>query len=352
MDRIRLLARRTFLGRNFFWVYAAVAAALLVFAINRPPKDDDPGIPKAITGTFTGWRTVAPSPEARMETQGASVNGQLYLLGGYYETTPKYTGTARCDVYNPATNTWKQIASMPAVFTHAGVAANSRYIWLAGGYPLRSDGWQNFASNAVYVYDTVANKWASAVPLPQPRGAGAMVLVNNTLHFMSGVDFNRNDTTDHWTLNLAAPKPAWVAAPSLPAPRNHFAAVAAGSLIYVGGGQAGINDSLPDATLYIFDTRSNRWSQGASMPKPRSHNSSACFVYGGRVCVAGGETTNGKVLADVIAYDIPTNKWLALPSLPSPRHSPLVQVVGSSIIATDGAYPPTLEATTWISVGQ
>lgn len=349
-------ARDAFLNRNFFWVYAAVAAGLLVGVVNGPwwhrDRDQGPLVPRAQNGTFTSWKTVRPSPEARMETQGAAVGGKLYLIGGYYETSPKYTGTTRCDVYDPVANTWKQVASMPWAVTHAGVADDGRYIYIAGGYPLRSDGWQNFASTSVYVYDTEKNVWSDGVSLPQPRGAGAMVYLGQELHFISGVDLTRADKTDHWVFNLADPKLGWVAAAPLPAPRNHVAAIALNGKIYVAGGQQGINDALPVSTLFIYNPETNKWTSGASMPKPRSHNSAAAFEYAGRFAVAGGETTNGVVLADVIAYDIPTNKWLALPSLPSPRHSPLVQSIGTTIVATDGAYPPTLEPTTWVSVGQ
>lgn len=142
-----------------------------------------------------------------------------------------------------------------------------------------------------------------------------------------------------------------MASTPVPAPRNHVAAVVAGGKIYVAGGQQGTNDAIPVSTLFIFDPATKLWTRGTALPRPRSHNSSAAFVYGGRVVVAGGETTNGRVIADVTAYDIPTQKWLALPALPSPRHSPLVQSIGSTVVAADGANPPALEATTWVTTG-
>jgi N-acetylneuraminic acid mutarotase len=342
--------RRGFIHRDWTPIYAGLGAILLVVVTNVHWRDREEKLEPAITGTFTGWHIAAACPVARMETQGAVVGGKLYLIGGYYETTPKYTGTTRCDRYDPLTNKWTRVADMPHAVTHAGIATDGVSIYVAGGYPLRSDGWQNFASTLVYAYNTQKNTWATGVPLPQPRGAGSMVCVGRQLHFLSGVDLNRNDKADHWVYNLDAPG-SWSTAASLPVARNHLAAAELNGIIYVAGGQSGINDSIPVSTLYAYDPAKNAWSQRANMPRPRSHNSAASFVYGGRVVVAGGETSNGVSLSDVIAYDPPTNKWLTLPPLPSPRHSPLVQPMGTTIIAADGAFPPKLENTCWVSFG-
>lgn len=340
---------RSFFCRDLTLLYAAVGAALLVVVSNSDWMARKPRA--ATTGTFTGWNNAANCPVACMENQGAVVGGKLYMIGGYYETNPKYTGTVRCDMYNPATNSWTRLADLPHAVTHAGIATDGVFIWVAGGYPLRSDGWQNFASTNVYVYDTRSNKWANGPSLPQPRGAGVMVWLNGELHFMSGVDLTRADKTDHWTLNTTIFNPTWEIAAPLPAPRNHPAAAVLNGMIYLAGGQQGINDAFPVATLFEYNPATNSWTQKANMPSPRSHNSAAAFIYGGRFCVAGGETSYGHSLRDVIAYDPPTNAWLSLPSLPSPRHSPLVQSIGNLIVAADGANPPTLESTVWVSYG-
>jgi N-acetylneuraminic acid mutarotase len=342
--------RRGFIHRDYFPVYAAIGAIVLVVLTNLHWRHQDDPLPQAATGTFTGWHTAALCPLARMETQGAVVGGKLYMIGGYYETSPKYTGTTRCDVYDPVSNKWARVADMPHAVTHAGIATDGTSIWVAGGYPLRSDGWQDFASTIVYQYNTQTNTWHTTMPLPQPRGAGAMVCLGRQLHFVSGVDLNRNDKTDHWILNIDNPT-AWTVSAPIPVPRNHLAAVALNGIIYVAGGQQGTNDAVPVATLYAYSPAKNVWARGADMPKARSHNSGAAFVYGGRMVVAGGETFNGLSLADVIAYDPTTNRWLTMPPLPAPRHSPLVQPVGTTIVAADGAYPPKLENTTWVTYG-
>jgi N-acetylneuraminic acid mutarotase len=358
MRILNLGKKPSLFSRDLFPVYAAIAAASLVLFLNlhrwsAPPDDQGPPIEKSVTGSFTGWRAVTPSPLARMETQGAVVNGKLYLLGGYYETNPQYIGSTRCDVYDPVKNTWTQIASLPHAITHAGIASDhTRYIWMAGGYPLQPTGWQLWGTVVVNVYDTVLNTWTPITPLPAARGAGAMVLLNSQLHFISGVDLSRADQATHWVLDLANPKATWVTAAPLPVARNHASSAVLNNKIYIAGGQLGPNDAYPVSTLFIYDPTTNTWTQGANMPKPRSHNSAAAFAYQDRVVVAGGETTYGQALADVIAYDPPTNKWLSLPSLPAPRHSPLIQPIGTLIVATDGANPPKLETTTWVSVGQ
>jgi N-acetylneuraminic acid mutarotase len=115
--------------------------------------------------------TVAPSPIARTEAQGAAVNGKLYLFGGYINTT--YTPTRRADVYNPTNNTWTRIKDLPKGLTHSGTAVDGTHIYLAGGYPAKSTGGQSFATTDVWKYNVETNTWSSMPPLPEARGSGA-----------------------------------------------------------------------------------------------------------------------------------------------------------------------------------
>ena len=80
------------------------------------------------------------------------------------------------------------------------------------------------------------------------------------------------------------------------------------------------------------------------MPKAISHISSATFVMGNRVIVAGGETAHTRTIADVYAFDPAANTWTTLTSLPAPRFSGVAAAIGDKIYFTGGSS----QTTTWL----
>jgi len=70
---------------------------------------------EAYTLSTNSWSARKPLPNARFESNGASViNGRLYVTGGcsgsFFSTC---SPTKTLYVYNPATNAWSRKADMP-----------------------------------------------------------------------------------------------------------------------------------------------------------------------------------------------------------------------------------------------
>ncbi len=87
--------------------------------------------------------------------------GKLYLAGG---------GT-RHQVYDPETETWKDVAPLPERLDHIqGVAVGSRIYYVGG---LRD--WPAPHVSSVYVYDTASDRFSRGAPMPRGRGAGGVV---------------------------------------------------------------------------------------------------------------------------------------------------------------------------------
>ena len=84
----------------------------------------------------------------------------------YVDTT--FKPTSRGDVYDPATNKWTQVASLPFGVSHMGTAVLGDSIYFAGGYPATSTN-QTFSTTAVWRYDTTTNTWSQGVDLPASR---------------------------------------------------------------------------------------------------------------------------------------------------------------------------------------
>ena len=315
--------------------------------VDPPPVDPPPTGP----GPFTQitWSNLAAAPIKRAEALRAVINGKVWVFGGFSDALGP---VVRSDVYDPATDTWTQIADLPRRLTHAGVAADdvTDSVYFAGGYvgkPGVTGYSQTFGTTEVWRYDVATNTYAAITPLPAARAGGGLVLVGTNLHYFSGDDLSRNNVTDHYVLNLAAlsPTSTWTTAAPLPAGRSHMGYVNFNGHILAIGGQTGNDAGLTThASVFDYDPAANTWSTRASMPKAVSHISSATFVFRNRIIVAGGETAHNRPVADVFAFDPAANSWATLTSLPAARFSGVADVVADKIIFTGGSS----QTTTWL----
>jgi N-acetylneuraminic acid mutarotase len=284
---------------------------------------------------------------------GAVVNGKLYVFGGYVDTT--FTPTRRADAYDPATNTWRQIANLPTFAyafggaSHVGTAALGSSIYFAGGYPAKSPSGQTFATSAVFRYDTLTDTYASLPSLPSGRGGGALVALGRELHFFGGADAARADSGSHWALNLDDVSAGWVARASLPVATNHVAGVVLDGKIYSIGGQQFQDDAaIQRAEVQAYDPATDRWTARAPLPIARSHITSSTFVRGGKILVLGGLKQGNVVMNTVTSYDPTANAWTSLTPLPSARLSGVSDVLPDGRIVFATGAGNGFRDTTWV----
>ena len=83
---------------------------------------------------------------------GGVINGRFYVAGG---VDANGTASARLDVYNPATNSWKALAPMPSAVTSGAGAVINNKLYVMGGS----------VSKTVYSYDPVTNRWTTRAPM-------------------------------------------------------------------------------------------------------------------------------------------------------------------------------------------
>ena len=173
-----------------------------------PGDSEDRGerAPEGDVALTIDWLEVADAPLVRFEGQSAVVGGKLYVFGGYTDGSviPK---SLEADVYDPVANTWERLPDMPRPITHAGISAHGADIYFAGGVvgsdDPDADQRKISATTEVWRFDTESGEWSSMPPLPEPRGAGALALLDDTLHFFGGTGEDRfQEIGDHWALPL------------------------------------------------------------------------------------------------------------------------------------------------------
>ena len=251
----------------------AVVAALGAAGVAAMPLG---GVAASGASLAFSYSKIAPVPIGTNEAQSVVVGDKLYLLGGFDALKTTFTPTSRGWVYDPASNVWHALPSMPVNgITHAGIATDgSRFIYYAGGSASAQNATQQvFGSTDAFSYDTVTGTYSRLPSLPAPRMGGGLGWVGGKLYYFGGNNITRTlDTGDTWMLDLDGGATSWVARASMPDPRNHIGFATSGGLIYAVGGQHLDKSSTAQGELDRYDPASehvDRAARHAVAARPR-----------------------------------------------------------------------------------
>jgi N-acetylneuraminic acid mutarotase len=283
---------------------------------------------------ITGWSSKAPMPTSRFALGAATlnVNGQdiVFAAGGVSGNSLLNT----IEAYDPATNTWSPVSSMPTRREGPGVAGVNGKLYVVGGNVSGGS-----PSGIVEVYDPVTNAWSLPLPpLPTPRSHFSLVAAGSLLYAIGGdVAANGSAVTGVVErLDLSQPAPAWTMLNPMPTPRRFTAAGAlnSGSLIVVVGGQQ-VNGPALNRTE-LFNVATNQWTQGPNILAPTVAPASA--VVQNALFVFGGFNNGALILAELYrpASGLQVDGWAALSGMPTPRLEASAAVVGDVIYVIGG----------------
>ena len=135
------------------------------------------------------WSTKSPMPTPRNHAFGGAVNGKIYVIGGRI-TSPFITVASNLDVveeYDPKTNTWGGSGArtpMPTARSGGGWTTYNGKIYVAGGEIQTRELLGAF--RALEAYDPATNTWSILQSLPIPRHGVATAVVGGKIHFVSG----------------------------------------------------------------------------------------------------------------------------------------------------------------------
>jgi N-acetylneuraminic acid mutarotase len=305
--------------------------------------------------TQPSWTKGAPFPEPEEELYGASLNGKLYVIGGYG------LGNARGFVYefDPAANSWTKKKAMPRPAHHSALVASGSKIYVLGGFVAPPSGparttWVPI-DNA-WEYDPAVDSWKALPPIPTRRGAAIGFDVGGKIYLIGGASVHPGSKDLGITPGASGRAvstnemfdPAtnrWEARQTMPTARNHaFGGVVGGKIYVIGGrmGAAGMNAATNSDIVEVYDPAIDSWGgAGARMPTPRSGG--GWGTYAGRIYVAGGEVTTPQLVGTfraIEAYNPTTNQWTFFASMPLPRHGVAGAVVGNRFHLVSGMVSP------------
>ena len=285
---------------------------------------------EAYNPTSGEWRTLPAPPNDRTDPFAVWTGKELLVFGGtggasYPATTPEIDGSA----FNPGTNAWTPIASMPSAFGVKDLVGGA--VWTGSEAVVWAT---NGAVELVAAYDPASNAWHTLPASGMPVGNGAAVQV-------------------FWTGTRVL---VWKATPAgYPVPRFAFgglldpttgmwspvaeppevldgygdAVTWTNDGLFVWSGQASSTDSLLYDAGAMYDANTNSWSTLTGSPLEDRVGATAVWT-GQQVLVFGGRLsgTTGQLATDNASYDPSTRKWSLLPA-----SRPDSQIRGDSLAA-------------------
>jgi subtilase family serine protease/N-acetylneuraminic acid mutarotase len=122
------------------------------------------------------WSPIAPTPQALYEPAAAFLDGKVYLIGGWGAAPDNnWSPSAAVYAYTPGSNTWSKVASLPTAEASSMAAVLGGQLYVVGGCTDTDTATVDCSapSDAVYRYNPAANTWAQLANYPTPGGYGA-----------------------------------------------------------------------------------------------------------------------------------------------------------------------------------
>ena len=129
--------------------------------------------------------------------------GKIYVFGGAQRMTMDRGDVAKlCEAYDPATQTWRQLANIPEPLEGPAVVAVDGTIYLLGGQRNPA----GTTEGAVQSYNVAKNKWTRHRPMPEPRKAFSAFVVGRKILCMGGIDVDQQSTATTYCLDTTTMK--------------------------------------------------------------------------------------------------------------------------------------------------
>lgn len=253
------------------------------------------------------WDARFSHPDTTWITGGypgmGAIAGKVYVAGGQGPGS-----LATTEVFDPATNAWSVLTSMPAIKSLGGYAVlNGLFYHFAGAGP----GGANVTT--VYRYDPATDIWSTLAVFPVSSwNYSTSDSYNGKVYTTAGAftgsgTFSYDPSTNAWT-TLTTPTTRV---------RQAMGGIIAGKLHVVGGLNSG---GTTQTTHQVYDIAGNSWSTAAALPVGRCDGGSA--VYDGKLYVVMGTTNNansGKT-STIYIYDPASDSWSTSAAAPAANY--------------------------------
>jgi glucose/arabinose dehydrogenase/N-acetylneuraminic acid mutarotase len=146
----------------------------------------------------TSWTTAAPMPNPKDHLSAVELGGKIYAIGGEHLGNDITNNQSDVHVYDPKTDKWKQLASLPVPWSHhtsSTVVVGGRILVLAG----ETNGRVHL--KRVMQYDPATDRWTELNGLPSTRKSPVAGVIGDRIIVHGGEGRGPEATT--WVARIA-----------------------------------------------------------------------------------------------------------------------------------------------------
>jgi N-acetylneuraminic acid mutarotase len=268
------------------------------------------------------WLTRPQMPTARAGLVAATVNGNIYAIGGQ---PTNGAPIAKVEKYDPDGSlfVWSDRASLPSPRSFAsGAAVINGKIYVTGGFG------PGGKSRSLYVYNAATNSWSAKTQIPVATAHGASVVIDGKLYVLTPP--NPGDPQRTKLHRYTPGTDAWAGRASAPVNLEGAVVGAIDGKLYAAGGM-GENGAL--GTLYVYNPATDGWTKKADMPMART--AAAGQALGGKLYVVGGNWGPGPNGTTQV-YTPGNNSWTTKAWMPTPRYVGAAATAGGWLYVLGG----------------
>ena len=241
-----------------------------------------------VTNTVT---PKASMQSARAAHVSSTVNGKMYIIGGVTFPGGQVREVATVEMYDPTVNTWEIVSEIPTSRGLPTSCSVNGKIYVIGGFDLpngvvpHQNGHLFEALGTVEVYDPIANQWQQKTDMPTARFGHSCAVVEGRIYVIGGSAQGLVPVAAVEMYDPVADR--WEQVTELPTLRSHFSSESINGKIYAIGGE-NFQTSVLYSTVEVYDPDRGTWTQGGDLPAPRMNLRTAA-INGNIYAIAGQE---------------------------------------------------------------
>lgn len=271
------------------------------------------------TPSTLGWTNAQPIPANKADATAAVYNNELYVFGGYDNTSSDVLN--QTFEYDPVLNTWTQKADMPTPFWGAIAVQYGGKIYVFGGQTDATVAYTN------EIYDPTTNTWTTGAGVPpEIAHQGVMgVLLGSEIHlFYKNYHYVYDPFTDIYTQEADVPTPVtW-----------GTCAVVNNTIYVIGGDSYGSSDG-PTNVTQAYDPLADTWQTKSPLPIALYGATREDPVIDGKIYVSHGLSNQG-FEATTFVYDPSVDTWKQVSTAFHPRDGVASGVISNKLYDVGG----------------
>ena len=277
------------------------------------------------------WTMLQPLPAARRSGAGGVINGKLYVTAGCGSAGFNCGPTASTEVYDPVTDQWSTVASIPTPRTGAGAGVIDGILYVVSGirFPLNCPS----VTQILEGYDPANNAWVTFSPIGRARLEPATVVLGGLLYVLGGRNCIPPYEVERSGEVYNPATDSWAYVDDMPQRRYGAVAGVIDGKIYVAGGYD-TSTSTFLSRLDIYDPATDSWTTGASLPV--SLRWAQGGVVNGKLYFVGGRNSSDVVVATVFEYDPVFDDWFQVADVPQPTTVAVTGVINNELYLAGG----------------